>query len=81
MKSSIKDPIEKTVEDALNFAKVEYTSPSHNGLDFYLPEHDVHIECKQFYTQRSSEQLTRAANVILIQGTKAALAFAKMITP
>lgn len=49
-------------------------------LDFYLPDHGVFIECKQFYSERIARQMSSVHNVIVIQGKDAAHAFATMIT-
>lgn len=79
------DPIEATIECALLDAGIQFIrdgAPGNQdtGLDFLLPESGVYIECKQFHTERSNEQLARADNVILIQGRDAAHAFARMLT-
>jgi len=37
-------------------------------LDFYLPEYDVYLEIKNFYSSRISKQMKRANSVIAIQG-------------
>ena len=66
------DPIESAVAEVLHECGVNYEYPS-NGLDFYLPDFDVHIECKQFYTDRISDQLQRAEDVIVVQGRKSAM--------
>ncbi|QQN73892.1 type II toxin-antitoxin system HicB family antitoxin [Croceicoccus sp. YJ47] len=50
-------------------------------LNDHLPEHDVAIEVKRFLSPRANDQLQRHDNVFLIQGLKAAEAFAAMIAP
>ena len=78
-----KDPVERIVYDALKRANIEFvgeTAVSANGLDFYLPDFSLHIECKQFYTPRTDAQMQRVRNGIVIQGTHAAWAFGMMIT-
>jgi len=40
-------------------------------IDFYLPDHDIYIEVKQFYSDRIIKQLQSQQNVIVIQGRKA----------
>ncbi len=73
------DPVERIIAEALVRANVEFVSPCPTtNLDFKLAG-DVWIECKQFYTERSHEQLRRSENVILIQGTQAALRFAALL--
>jgi hypothetical protein len=77
------DPMEKIIADALIKAGVVFVTDygGHNptNLDFYLPEHGIHIEVKQFYTPRIADQMSRANNVIAIQGRDAAMWFAKAI--
>lgn len=77
----ITDPVESIIAralDKLGIAYVHQLGPA--GLDFYLKDHDLHIEVKQFHTPRIAEQMGRADNVIAIQGVKAAQLFAKLIT-
>ena len=76
----IPDRIELIVQVALDRSGIVYTRDDHrSGLDFYLPKHGVYIECKQFHTVRSIEQLSRANNIILIQGIEAAILFDRLI--
>lgn len=74
--------MEKIVRDALDAANlfyVEEEDPRALRLDFYLPVVDVHIEVKQFHTDRVAEQMSRAPNIIVIQGIGAAKLFAQML--
>lgn len=75
------DPIERIVAVALRAAGIAYEMPngSTGDLDFYLPEPDVRIECKQFYSPRIAEQMSRFSDVIVIQGRAAAEQFARMV--
>lgn len=76
------DPVEREVRSALAIRGVDFVEeedPRAKNLDFYLPDYDLHIEVKQFHTERSNEQLSRAPNVILIQGMGAASAFATLL--
>lgn len=74
------DPVEREVAEALDRAGITYTvGEQTHALDFHLPDFDVHIECKQFYSARISEQMSRHSDVIVIQGMGAARAFAKML--
>lgn len=79
----ITDPIEKIVADALDRAGIQYAcggdEPNCNGLDFYLKGRDTFIECKAYHTPRITEQMSRASNVIAIQGRKAAEVFAEIL--
>lgn len=76
------DPVEAIVRDGLTkagIAFVEEEDPRALRLDFFVPAFNVHIEVKQFHTDRISEQMSRAPNVIAIQGTEAAVFFAAAI--
>lgn len=73
-KHHISDPLEIEVAKILDEVGVLYIHESQrkgNGpaLDFYLPDHDLYIEVKQYHADRSSRQLSMADNVILIQGS------------
>lgn len=81
-KAKITDPVEQVIARALAYKGIEFVHDSQENtrnLDFYLPVHDVYIECKRFHSQRLNEQMSRANNVIAIQGMKAAVLFAKML--
>lgn len=64
------DPMESMIRSALTDAGVRFVEDEDNptALDFYLPEADLHIEVKQFHTDRIAEQMSRAPNVIAVQG-------------
>lgn len=74
------DPVEKLVEDGLRAAGIEFVRDHESDLDFYLPALDVHIECKQFPTDRVVGQLRKERDVLLVQGVHAARVFAEMIS-
>jgi hypothetical protein len=76
------DPMEAMIETALIAAGIDYQHSHANpvGLDFYLPTLDLHIEVKQFHTNRIAEQMSRAPNVIVAQGAVAVAWLAKHIT-
>jgi hypothetical protein len=80
---ALADPVESIVEIALQSAGYEYVTDFNGGnptgLDFYLPGYDLHIEVKQFHSPRISEQMSRAPNVIAIQGIEAARWFAGLL--
>lgn len=61
--------MEAMLASALAEASIQFTAP-HN-LDFHLPDHDVFIEVKQFHSDRIAEQMSRAPNVIAVQGRAA----------
>ncbi|MGO1079713.1 hypothetical protein [Inquilinus sp. CA228] len=78
------DPMETIIAAALDAAGIAYKhdrvdAKASQGLDFYLPEMDLYIEVKQFHSDRIAEQMSRAPNVIAIQGIGAAVAFARML--
>lgn len=69
----IADPIEREVAMVLAAAGIRFElGRETRALDFYLPDFGVHIECKQFATPRSADQLERHRDVLLVQGRKAA---------
>jgi hypothetical protein len=74
------DPIEKIVADGLTRAGIIFLLDDVAALDFYLPAYDVYIEVKQFHTKRIAEQMSRADNVIAIQGRRAAEWFSGVLT-
>ena len=77
-----RDPVEAIIAQALTKAWVEYVredDPRSLNLDFYLPEFDIHIECKRFHSPRISGQMARTTNIIVVQGIEAARVFAQMI--
>jgi transcriptional regulator with XRE-family HTH domain len=71
----LKDQLEREIEKALIEAGIDFVTDDGGGtesrLDFYLPQFDVSIEVKRFYTARTGDQLARAANVIVAQGERA----------
>lgn len=78
------NPIEKIVADALDARGIPYEVDGEadtKGLDFHLTGHGIYIECKAYHTPRTSEQMARVENIIVIQGKKAAEAFASMLAP
>ncbi len=62
------DPMERLIAEALTRAGIAFTTDNEARLDFYLPDADVHIEVKQFHADRIAEQMSRAPNVIAVQG-------------
>ena len=75
------DPVENIVAIGLQQRGIRYIQPDPiTRLDFKLPDYDgLLIEVKRFHTARAVEQLSRAPNVILIQGLDAAIAFSRLI--
>lgn len=79
---SITDPIECIVAMSLCVAGVKYVHESQDKnqkFDFFLPGYGLYIECKQFSTPRTSEQIKDREDVIVIQGKHAAHQFACML--
>lgn len=75
------DPLELDVAQMLREKHIPFVHESQNKdqrLDFYLPDYDVYIECKQFHSDRVLEQLRSQRNVILLQG-HGSVYFLKMI--
>lgn len=81
MWQGIKDPVELTVAEGLTQAgvKFERDTPRCHRLDFYLPDYDVYIECKQFHTPRVLEQMSRVRNIIVVQGLTSARCLASLL--
>ena len=76
------DPMEEKMASALTAAQIEYvtdTDPRSLDLDFYLPAQNVHIEVKQFHSDRIAAQMARAENVIALQGRKAVGLFCALL--
>lgn len=75
---NIQDPIERRVAEVLDSAGVRYVHERENPeqrLDFYLPDFDIFIECKAYNSSRLEQQI-KEKDVIVVQGRKAADAFA-----
>lgn len=70
-----RDPMERQIEEALIESGIRYQTDiggdTKTALDFYLPDFDVSLEVKRFYSARTGEQMARAPNVIVAQGEAA----------
>lgn len=65
------DPMEEATEKWLLTNGIRYERMDAGiGLDFFLPDFDLYIEVKRFHSPRIGEQMSRAENVIAIQGIK-----------
>lgn len=68
------DPMEKIIADALDAVGASYTTDmgggNPSGLDFRLSS-GIEIEVKRFHTARIADQMSRAENVIAVQGEAA----------
>lgn len=83
-KRHVSDPVEKIVAAALDAAGILFIHESEcrekeAQPDFYLPTYGVAVECKQLHTPRTMKQMEREPEIIVIQGRKAARAFASLI--
>lgn len=79
---SITDPIEFIIAKSLLAAGVKFVHESEDKgqkFDFFLPGYGLYIECKQFSTPRTSEQIKDREDVIVIQGKHAANQFACLL--
>lgn len=79
---SIENPIERSIALALSSAGVRFehdSSGKTKGLDFYLPDYNLYIECKAFGTPRTEEQLKRSENIIVVQGKTSASFIAMLL--
>lgn len=69
------DPLEEIIAQALDHVGEPYLTAENgqnpSGLDFRLPDRGVEIEVKAFHTPRIEEQMSRAPNVIAVQGRQA----------
>lgn len=69
------DPIEQIIADALDNAGIAYVTDhgggNPSGLDFRIAN-GIEIEVKRFHSDRIAEQMSRAENVIAVQGIEAA---------
>ena len=76
-------PLEQRIAKALDTARLEYRTDYEGGvpahLDFYVLAYDVHIEVKGGHSPRVADQMQRAANVIVAQGSKAVELLASLI--
>lgn len=76
------DPMEDLVRNALSRAAVDFVDERHpdaQRLDFFLTEHEVHIEVKRLHSPRIAEQMSRVPNVIAAQGEVAVRYLAELI--
>lgn len=69
------DPIELAMVALLERSGIPYTRPDRqpdnpNNMDFYLSEHDIYIEVKQFHSDRITKQLAtiyeRSTAIVLV---------------
>ncbi len=78
-----RDPVERVIFEALVDTNTQFImNASVSGgrtIDFYIPQHDLYIECKRFPSDRVIFQIEGVANAIVIQGIQAAYVFAHMI--
>lgn len=78
----ISNPLEIEIANALNEKGIRFIHESQaveQRIDFYLPEFNIYIEVKEYYSERSDKQLKANDEIILIQGKKAMFAFLALI--
>lgn len=82
------DPCENIVAAALDRRGLRYerevpigrkNGKTRSAIDFFLPDLNLYIECKQMHSERSIRQMEGLGDAILIQGIGAARAFAKFL--
>lgn len=81
-KLHISNSLELEVANVLTDNGIEFIHESQlpgQSLDFFLPQFNVYLEVKEYYSERSSKQLQRSDDIILIQGKKALYAFLAMV--
>lgn len=82
--STARDPMERLVEEALTRPGIRYVSEASGGnpsaLDFRLPDHGVEIEVKRFHSDRIAAQMSRAPDVIALQGEVAVRFFCELLS-
>lgn len=67
------DHLEESIGNMLLKKGIKFIHESeHSGipLDFYLPNHNLYIEVKQFHAMRIERQMSLADNVIVLQGKR-----------
>jgi hypothetical protein len=74
------DPVEDEVQTILTDLGVQFQRDVRD-LDFWLPKHSLYIECKRFFTPRVVGQMTRAENVVVVQGLGTFSVLAEMFAP
>lgn len=76
-----RDPMEGLIADALTRVGEPFERDTENSarLDFHLPRMGVHIEVKQFHSDRIAVQMGRVDDVIVAQGAKAVRLLAALI--
>lgn len=85
MKLQLSDPLEQYIADSLTRAGISFIHETQDheatlNLDFFLPEHGVYLEIKGGHTSRISKQMSRAFNVIAIQGVKSVDFICKLLS-
>lgn len=77
------DFLEKEIAETLSASDIRFIHESkgkNQRLDFFLPDHNVYIEIKQYHTDRINEQLKLKENIILLQGKKSVRLFKELLT-
>lgn len=73
--SAMHDPMEQIIAEALRSSGTPFVTDQGGanpaGLDFFLPDENLHIEVKRFHSHRIAEQMSRVDNVVAVQGEHA----------
>lgn len=76
------DPMEQIIAEALDQAGIRYVTDHGGGnptnLDFGL-ESGIQIEVKQYHSARIADQMSRAPDVIAVQGRNAVMFMAHLL--
>ena len=82
MQRDFNDPMERMIASSLKQAGIAFISEvqdgNPSGLDFRLGN-GIEIEVKRFHSPRIADQMSRADNVIAIQGELAVKFFAELL--
>ena len=77
------DPLEQMLAHALQKSGIVFirdrNGENPSGLDFLLPNLGIEIEVKRFHSDRIGEQMSRAENVIALQGEVAVRWFCEIL--
>lgn len=76
------DHQERKIGEALKAKGIDFIHESEDPsqkLDFYLPQHNVYIEVKQYHADRIGKQMASKDNVIAVQGKEAIDFIIKML--
>lgn len=82
-KINYSDHLEKKVGETLQDCGIEFTHDSevpYKQLDFNLTNSNIHIEIKQYHSDRIAKQMGQFNNVIALQGAKSVQFFCDLLS-